>query len=73
MKKNLDIFTKSRYSEPIFSSPLALRYFEVPLYSRTPHPSDKNWGDGAAVHRLALDFSYVLLVRNPLQTDTGKI
>ena len=73
MKKNLDIFTKSRYGEPIFSSPLALRYFEVPLYSRIPLPSNKIEGrGGGAVDRLALDFPYVL-PRNPLKTDTGKI
>ena len=41
-----NIFTKSRYSEPIFSSPLALRYFEVPLYSRTPTPQTKIEGRG---------------------------
>ena len=31
MKKDLDI-TKPRYRKHIFSSPLALRYIEVPLY-----------------------------------------
>ena len=65
LRSGKNIFTKSRNSKPIFSSPLTRRYFEVPLYSRTPHSSDKNWGERAAVHRLQSQASIRFLLRSP--------
>ena len=77
LRSSKNIFTKVVTANQFSPVPWP---FDISRYHCTaapPTPQTKIEGRGQPYTgykvRLALDFSYVLLVRNPLKTDTGKI